>query len=450
MCRIVFIIFSFYFSALSFGATMPVIIHCSDNLSDHYIDIYGYFFKPSRILSHPDTMVSDITINSLITKINTNRYSTLNLEGTHLTNTRDLTSILNALNYTSSSITKLNLSDTNLTEPHAVNLAQSLKYNKTIKELEIRDNPLNSSGVCALFNALADNQILQSLDLSGVKLIKKRNDSEEMCEEICIELEDQLISSIKNFERNTSITKLDLSCSLNDDFPKVTDAVLDMLQNKQDLQVVSLFGNNLSNKLEAIYKLMIKVKDLNIGFTRITIDPKIISLLKGETGVLPYLEKLDLSCISLDREKLIVIANWIEQNNALTEIDLNNCNLDKNNARPVVKALSKHPQVKRVGLSDNANDDNFLYLLCHLASRNPRIKTFNLEDWSFTPQTAREIFARGLSGIMPTSLILSYCCKSVYGNQEHNLSLYNSHCNKEKRIGFTVKPKSLERFIITD
>lgn len=156
---------------------------------------------------------------------------------------------------TNTSLTSLNLRDSNLDSEKIVTLSNTLKYNTTLKNLVLADNPLNAMGAEILGKALETNTVLETLELGGTHLgdtgikhfydflnnnpnLKTLKLGLNSITEVSVE------EIVKNLINNTNLENLDLGQNLLND--KAAKEISNFLKYSKNLNRLDLAYNNIS------------------------------------------------------------------------------------------------------------------------------------------------------------------------------------------------------------
>lgn len=208
-----------------------------------------------------------------------------------------------------SSMEVLDLKACGLGEIHASVLASVLKTEKSLREINLHDNKIESEGLKIICEALKESTTLVSLDLGS----NEASDPEHV---------DAIANLIEN---NKTLKKLKLQyCNISDDGMRI---LADALKKNHTLTELNLSFNHCGQKgVEALLRMMSENDTLEI---------------------------LDLSGNAAERESGSLVADLLETNTTLRELKLDNNYLDSEGAIPIFNALTRNTTLQHLHLAHN-------------------------------------------------------------------------------------------------
>ncbi|XP_065913984.1 protein NLRC5-like isoform X2 [Dysidea avara] len=278
-----------------------------------------------------DNGMSDTVVHELASVIENNtKLEELNLGGNNLQSSAVV--ILQALKNISN-LTTLDLSNNNLSEEVAKDLADVIESNTHLNELILSDNNLQSSTVVIL-QTLVNTSSLLKLDLSGNKLPET--------------VVNELASVIKS---NANLRELHLA---NNRLQPSTIIILQALKEISSLTVLDLSNNNLSEKivnyLADVIKHNIHLRKLNLSYNNLRSSAIVVlEALKG----ISHLNKLDLSGNNMSESVAIELADVIKANKIKIEEICLASNRLHSSATIILQALKETSHLTHLDLDNN-------------------------------------------------------------------------------------------------
>ena len=300
-----------------------------------------------------------------------------------------------------SSLKVLDLSNNNITEQAADELAAVIRINKSLEKLSLDGNHLRSS-IVVVVNALQEISSLTVLHLNDNK-----NRSEEL---------GTAISSVVTKNKLMGILSL-RDNGLND------DGVINIAQSLckcSKLKVLNLQNNNITEKAAealasvvssngGLLQLRLGNNQLQLGVIKITRGLKNISLLKildlhdnnitGQAAkelaaaikVNKSLEKLWLNGNNLG-SSTVVIVNALKEISSLTELNLND---NKNKSEELAPAISfvvkNNYLLERLLLSDNGLNGDGIIKISQSLCKHSKLKVLNLQSNNINEEAAEAL-----------------------------------------------------------
>ena len=255
--------------------------------------------------------------------------------------------LANALQ-TNSSITYMNLENTEIRDEGAMALSNALTVNKSLTSLNIASNHIGLEGVKALAESLKNNTTLTSLDISqNMKNIYP----------ITFGLEgvQALTDSLKE---NTTLTSLNMS--FNNIGPEGAEGLAEALKNNSSIKSLNISGNEIG---------LDGAKSLRHAFT-----------------VNKTITSLDISKNKIGMKEL---AEAFKINSTIKFLDLSGNEIGFDGIKELAEAFKINSTISYLNLSKNDIKQNELELLLEGLKDNSSLKSLNLYDNDIGPEGAK-------------------------------------------------------------
>ena len=233
-------------------------------------------------------------------------------------------------------LTKLDISDNNLTYIAADEIVIILMHNTELEDIDLSNNKLLSDGTITIFNGMKKILKLKRINISENWITFEAADDIANVLSQNTNLQELYLGN--NYLQASGITTL---LSKMSNISKVTH--LDISSNKindeaaDDIATFILHNDNL------------KVIDLSNNLIQATGFTKIF----GRTSTNFCLKKVNLSENVLDDEAADTIAAFLSQNILLEELDLSKNYLQSVGAVRIFGAIKNHPNILKLNMSDN-------------------------------------------------------------------------------------------------
>ncbi|XP_072006099.1 NACHT, LRR and PYD domains-containing protein 12-like isoform X2 [Engystomops pustulosus] len=311
----------------------------------------------------PDTsciqLASVIRNNPSLTKLD---LSNNNLSGPHLSD------LMEALSSPGCRIKELRLRSNNLSEKSCIHLASGIKNNPSLKILDLSDNNMSGPYLSDLMEALSSPGCrIEELDLH----------SNNLPDWACT----QLASAILN---NPSLKILDLSFN-HLSGPHIS-VLLDALSSPDcRIEKLDLSSNHLSDasciQLASGIKNSPSLKILDLSWNCLS-GPRLTDLMDALSSPGCRIEKLDLRSNKLADTSCIHLASGFRNNQSLKILDLTDNNLFGPKLSDLMEALSSPGcRVEELHLSYNGLNDSSCIPLASGIRNNPSLKILDL-SWN--------------------------------------------------------------------
>ena len=258
-----------------------------------------------------------------------------------------------------------------ISEAHVVALAEALKQNTSLTQLDLSYNDISAQGVAALAEALKHNTSLTQLDLSD-------ND-----------ISDQGAADLAEaLKQNTSLTQLDLTD--NDISAQGAAELAEALKQNTSLTQLDLSDNDIS--AQGAVDLAEALKH-NTSLTQLDLSDNDISdqgaadlaeALKQNTS----LTQLDLSDNDISAQGAADLAEGLKQNTSLTQLNLSGNDISEGGAAALAEALKQNTSLTQLGLSRNSISDHGAAALVEALKQNTSLTQLNLSYNDISDQGA--------------------------------------------------------------
>ena len=265
-------------------------------------------------------------------------------------------------------ITVLDLSDNPFLENgDCITLAETIKYNSTVTQLDLSANGLGDGECTALAEAIKHNSTITQLDLSVNEL--GTGDCTALAEAI---------------KHNSTITQLDLSLNNLGDGGSI--ALSEAIKLNSAITQLDLYDNNLDaadcTALAEGIKHNSTITQLNLGGNRVA-DGDCTALaeaLKHNTTI----TQLDLSSNKFGTGDCTALAEAIKHNSAITQLDLSENELGTGDCSALAEAIKHNSTITQLDLSHNRLGDGDSTALVEAITHNSTISQVNLSTNSFS------------------------------------------------------------------
>ncbi|KAL9965540.1 hypothetical protein ACROYT_G029354 [Oculina patagonica] len=260
-----------------------------------------------------------------------------------------------------SSLTELNLSVNNIGYQGANGLAEALKKNTSLTELNLSGNNIGDAGANGLAEALQKNTSLTELNLS--------------VNNIGYQGANGLAEALK---KNTSLTELNLSG--NDIGDAGATGLAEALQNNTSLTELNLSDNNIG---DAGATGLAEALQNNTSLTELYLSDNNIGD-AGAAGLAEALQnntsltELNLSDNNIGDAGAAGLAEALQNNTSLTELNLSRNNIGDQGANGLAEALKKNKSLTVLYLSVNNVGDHGAAGLAEALQKNTSLTELHL------------------------------------------------------------------------
>ena len=227
-------------------------------------------------------------------------------------------------------------SNNSITSEGAIRIAEAIKVNTTLQELDISSNSLSDHGAAAISDALKSNNSLQILKMSWNKIT---------CEGTL-----QIAEAIKV---NKTLQELDMH--KNDISDDGAAAISDALKNNNSLQILNMTYNKITSegatKIAEAIKVNKKLQELHIIGNNVSYDGAAAisdALLSNNS-----LQILKISSNSITSKGTIKIAEAIKVNKTLQELDISSNSISHYGAAAISDSLKSNNSLQILNMSIN-------------------------------------------------------------------------------------------------
>ena len=237
-----------------------------------------------------------------------------------------------------STITQLDLSENDLCIGSCTALAEAIKHNSTITQLDLSRNGFGTGDCTTLAKAIKHNSTITQLDMSGNKL--GTGDATALAEAI---------------KQNSTITRLDLSS--NEFGTGDCTALAEAIKHNSTITQLDLSRNRL--KVRDCFALSEAIK-LNSAITQ-----------------------LDLYDNNLDAADCTALAEGIKHNSTITQLNLGGNRVADGDCTALAEALKHNNTITQLDLSSNVFGDEDFTALAEAIKQNLTITQLDLSSNKF-------------------------------------------------------------------
>lgn len=257
----------------------------------------------------------------------------------------DFAYILDSLTSPHSSLEILQLWRLGLDENHGQAIADALRGNTKLRELNLFDNRLKNPGALAILQALKTNENLTSLSL--------RSNGIDGSDELTTALKDVLENHPKLMSLNLSFTFNGCSFPTHNDINAIAEA-LKVKNTLRSLNLSETTGSEWTDKKVYFFvcKLPRAADDDNLASAGDESFSNLASALEQNTS----LTTLNLAVTDLCDERAIIIAEVLKKNRSLISIDLAQNFIQYSGLQAIAEALKINTTLKELILAENAPD----------------------------------------------------------------------------------------------
>jgi NLR family CARD domain-containing protein 3 len=221
------------------------------------------------------------------------------------------------------SLIGLNLVDNNLTRSAAPLIAELLRKNKTLQELQLGHNPLRKEGMKAIAQGLGDNP-------------------------------------------DSKLSRIDLKATLGGKGAGIRVLITELLMRNEGIQILDLSSNNLkaagAREFSTVFRQRNDIMDLNLGRNEIGVQGvSAVANVLNENGALQgycHLQRLTLDWNQIGDEGATILATAVRNNSTLTFLDISNNNIGSPGATELANGFASNISLKTVLLNGNCIDDS--------------------------------------------------------------------------------------------
>ena len=262
-----------------------------------------------------------------------------------------------------STITQMDLSANDLCIGSCTALAEAIKHNSTITQLDLSRNGLGTGDCTTLAKAIKHNSTITQLDLSENKLGTGNYSA--------------LAEAIKH---NSTITQLDMSRNKlgTGDGTALAEAI------KQNSTITQLdlssneFGTGDCTALAEAIKHNSTITQLDLSWNMLG-DGGSIALAEAIKHN-PTIAHLDLSCNRLKVRDCFALSEAVKLNSAITQLDLHRNNLDAADCTALAEGIKHNSAITQLNLRGNRVADGDCTALAEALKHNTTITQLDLSS----------------------------------------------------------------------
>ena len=265
---------------------------------------------------------------------------------------------------------RINLQESRITDRGATVIAEALKVNKTLKEINLSANSdITDEGVIAIAEALTVNKTLERIDLLNSTITEYGT-----------------TKFIEHLEYNSSLQEFGfLSRSIEiESFIKVARA----LKENNALNSIYLFvndnGDTAAHEIAEMLCTNIKLQKLNLYLKDITDEGAII--IAEALKVNKTLKEINLSNSQFTDEAAIIIAEALKVNQSLEILDLSGSQFTNEGAIAIAESLAENTTLKEINLSSNNIENEGAIAITEALKLNGILKKVVLENNNITDE----------------------------------------------------------------
>ena len=274
------------------------------------------------------------------------------------------------------SLTELDLSSNHISDQGAADLAEALKQNMSLTELNLSANDISAQGAAALAEALKQNTSLTQLNLSQRYLSSNSISAQGAA---------ALAEALK---QNSSLTQLDLSNNGISD--QGAADLAEALKQNTILTQLYFYGSFIGDQDAAALAEALKQ---NTSLTQLDLSRNCISAqgaadlaeaLKQNTS----LTQLYLSHNGISDQGAADLAVALKQNSSLTQLNLSNNGISDQGAADLAEALKQNTSLTQLDLYVNFIRERGAAALAEALKQNTSLTQLNLSDNDIRDQGA--------------------------------------------------------------
>ena len=280
----------------------------------------------------------------------------LNLNGNYLQAT-GIIRIAASLKYTYT-LNKLLISNNNITEEAAGDIADVILHNPNLQEVDLSNNYFLSIGAIIIANALNTVSTLTILSLSNNNITEEATDAiagiiscNTNLQKLCLDGSTVHMRKIAKSLRYTH-TLTELCVSNNITVEGAADSIAEILHHNTQLEKLKLNGNNLQ-------------------------DEGIIEVSKGLQST-PHIKTLELAYNNISEEAANDLAEALSCSTQLNKLNLNGNNIQTTGIIRIMGALNKVSSLVKLYFDDNNVTESAAHSIATVLSHNPNLRVLSV------------------------------------------------------------------------
>ena len=288
-------------------------------------------------------------------------------------------------------ITKLVLSKNSITDRGATALAEMLKENRTLRQLDIGGNSIDVGAAIALVEMLKEKKTLQQLSIRNnfigdggattlAEILKENKTLQQL------DIGDTSIGNggatilAERLKENRTLQKLDIG------FNSIGDggvtALVEMLKENRTLQQLDISSNSIGDGGATALTEMLKVnrtlQQLDISFNSIG-DGGAIALAEMLKENMT-LQQLKISYSSIGDGGAIALAKMLKENTTLQQLDISNNSIGDGGATALVEMLKENRTLQQLNVSNISIGDVEAITLAEMLKENRTLQQLDISD----------------------------------------------------------------------
>ena len=292
---------------------------------------------------------------------------------------------------------QLNISGNSIGQGGATALAEMLKENTTLQQLNISGNSIGQGGATALAEMLKENTTLQQLDVS-INSIGQGGATalaEMLKENTTLQQLDVSINSIgqggatalaEMLKENTTLQQLDVS--MNSIGQGGATALAEMLKENTTLQQLNISGNSIGQGGATALAEMLKenttlqqldVRNTSIGQGGAT---ALAEMLKENTT----LQQLNVSINSIGQGGATALAEMLKENTTLQQLDVSGNSIGQGGATALAEMLKENTTLQQLKVRGNSIGQGGATALAEMLKENTTLQQLDVSLNSIGPR----------------------------------------------------------------
>ena len=333
----------------------------------------------------------------------------------------------------------LNISSNNIQFDGIKAMAKALHENQTLQTLNISSNDIQVDGAKAMAKALHENQTLQTLNISsndiqvdGAKVMAKALHENQTLQTLNISSNDIQVDGTKAMAKalHENQTLQTLNISSNDIQVDGTKAMAKALHENQTLQTLNISSNDIQvDGAKVMAKALHEnqtLQTLNISSNDIQVDgAKALAEALHDSKALQY---LDISNNNILYNGVITISECIKKNSKLQELVISGNNISSKGAKQIAEAVKINTTLRNLDISNNKTSNDGVKFISDCLKHNCILKELNLSENEITNEGVIELSEAIRMNMTLLKLNISKNWITIYGILNFLETINNGKC----------------------